>query len=240
MSSRTVSGLTIGNFDGVHLGHLALLKELRARLPNDGKLLVYTFSNHPSHLLSHLTPIPYISTLEHKLKLLKEAGVDNTYVTLFTAQLAKTPFDQFLITLKEKLDFSILGLGEDARFGKNREADPVKVCSLGKQLGFEVIYIPKFKMEDKTVSSGFIRTLIAEGDFSKASHYLGRPYSIYAPLTHGSMSLKELCLPPSRIYKANLDIQGKIYAVDAQIVGSEAKIIGLPPLSAPFAEIIFL
>ena len=235
----TIRGLTIGNFDGVHLGHLALLKELRARLPTDGQLLVYTFSNHPSHILSHLTPIPYICTLEHKLKLLKEAGVDDIYLTAFTAELAKTPFDQFLIDLKEKLDFSLLLLGEDARFGKDREGDPTKVRALGKRLGFEVIYIPKCKMEDQVISSTLIRTSIAQGDFSKASYYLGRPYSIYAPLIHGSMSLKNLCLPPSRIYKANLHTQGKIYAVDAHILRTEAKIEGLPPLSAPFAELIF-
>lgn len=234
-----VRGLTMGNFDGLHLGHQFLLHKLRALLPKDGQLLVYTFSNHPSHILSHLTPIPYICTLEHKLKLLKEAGVDVTYLTHFTQELAKTPFDDFLIQLKEKLSFSLLLLGEDARFGKDREADPTKTRELGKQLGFEVIYISKCQMEDKVISSALIRTAIADGNFSKASSYLGRPYSIYAPLTEGSMSLKGLCLPPTNTYKGTLHSQGQIYTVEAHILRSEAKIVGLPSFSAPFVELMF-
>ena len=68
--------LTIGNFDGMHLGHLSLLQQARSLLPKDGALLVYTFINHPTHVLSHLPPIPFIYTLEHKLKILEENKVD--------------------------------------------------------------------------------------------------------------------------------------------------------------------
>lgn len=232
-------GLTIGNFDGLHLGHLSLLKELRALLPKEGQLLVYTFSNHPSHILSHLSPIAYICTLEHKLKLLREADVDATYLTPFTQELANTPFDDFLLQLKEKLNFSLLLLGEEARFGKNREGNATKTREVGKRLGFEVTYIPKYKVEDEVVSSARIRALIAEGNFSQASRYLGRPYSIYAPLTNGSMVLTGLCLPPTRLYQATLHIQEQLYTVEAHVLRDEAKIVGLPSLSAPFAELSF-
>jgi riboflavin kinase/FMN adenylyltransferase len=232
-------GLTIGNFDGVHLGHRALLNRLRAALPAGGQSVVYTFSNHPSHVLSHLTPIPYICTLEHKLKLLHEAGVDAAVLVPFTLELARTPFDLFLEALKKALDFSVLVLGTDARFGKDREGDPEKTSQLGKTLGFEGIYMPKHKVSDQIVSSALIRTHIAEGNLLKASQCLGRPYSIYAEVHNGSMDLKRLCLPPTGTYRATLHAEGKLFSVDAHVHRHTERLDGLPRLSTPLAELIF-
>lgn len=233
-------GLTIGNFDGVHLGHRALLDRLRAALPQGGQSVVYTFSNHPSHVLSPPAPIPYICTLEHKLKLLREAGVDATVLVPFTLELARTPFDRFLETLKETLDFSVLVLGTDARFGKNREGDPEKTRQLGQTLGFEVIYVPKHSLSDHVVSSALIRTRIAQGELNQATHYLGRPYSIYAGVHNGSMDLKGLCLPPTGTYRATLDIEGKRFNVDAHVHRHTERLDNLPPLSAALAELTFV
>jgi riboflavin kinase/FMN adenylyltransferase len=236
---KAVRGLTIGNFDGVHLGHRALLNQLRTALPQGGQSVVYTFSNHPSHILSHLAPIPYICTLEHKLKLLHAAGVDATVLVPFSLELARTPFDRFLETLKETLDFSVLVLGTDARFGKNREGNPEKTRQLGKTLGFEVIYVPKYMRSDQVVSSALIRTRIAQGDLDQAAHYLGRPYSIYAEVHHGAMSLKGLCLPPTGIYRATLEAENQLFNVDAHVHRHTERIDGLPHLSAALTELTF-
>jgi len=234
---KAMRGLTIGNFDGVHLGHRLLLDQLRAALPQGGQSIVYTFSNHPSYVLSHLTPIPYICTLEHKLKLLREAGADATVLVPFTLELAKIPFDRFLEALKQALDFSILILGTDARFGKDREGDPEKIRLLGKTLGFEVIYVPRDRVDEHAVSSAVIRMHIAQGNLVQAARYLGRPYSIYADVHNGSMNLKRLCLPPTGTYKATLDALGKLFSIDAHVHRHEERIDGLPRLSAPLAEL---
>src|SRR5690242_4073728 len=166
--------LTIGNFDGLHLGHLFLLEQARA-LGNS--LLLYTFTNHPTHVLSHLPPIHFIYTREHKLKILKTLGVDCTILVTFTKELSQTTFDVFLKDLKKNLGFSHLILGEGERFGKDKQGDAAHVRPLAKQLGFEVTYIHK----RDHLSSGHIRTLIAQGAFAEVEKCIGRPYSIYAP-----------------------------------------------------------
>lgn len=237
---KAIRGLTIGNFDGVHLGHRALLDHLRAALPPGGQSLVYTFSNHPSHVLSPLAPIPYICTPEHKLKLLRDAGVDAAVCVPFTLELARTPFDRFLETLKDALDFSILVLGADARFGKNREGDPEKTRQLGRMLGFEVLYLPKYTLSDHAVSSALIRSCIAQGELDQAAHYLGRPYSIYTKVHNGAMSLKGLCLPPTATYRATLEVENTRFNVKAHVHRHTERLDGLPLLSVSLAELTFM
>lgn len=206
-------GLTIGTFDGVHLGHLFLLHYLRSKLPKNIPLVVYTFTNHPTHVLSHLTPIPLIYTIEHKLKILQELGVDYTILSPFTKEVAGTPYDQFLIHLKKIVGFAYLVLGEQASFGKNKEGDKKNVHNLSKQLDFHVEYLPKFQLNDEPLSSGRIRTLIARAEFVEASRCLGRPYSIYAPLRFNKgnyhMSLCQLCLPPTGTYSVQIVMHNK-------------------------------
>ena len=114
------SGLTLGNFDGVHLGHQALLKHLRAQLPSNGKLVVLTFFNHPSHIFSPQSPIPLICPPLQKVKHLKDYGADIVVVLPFTSEFAKTSFEEFIKLLKQRLHFSFLALGAGATFGKNK------------------------------------------------------------------------------------------------------------------------
>jgi riboflavin kinase/FMN adenylyltransferase len=241
-------GLTIGNFDGVHLGHISLLQHMRSLLPKDIPLVVYTFINHPTHVLSHLPPIPFIYTLEHKLKILSENKVDYTVLSTFTKELAETPYNQFLLMLKEKIGFTFLVLGKGARFGKEKEGTEDKIRKCAEQLNFRVEYLPKLQFDHEILSSGHIRTLIAQGEFSQASRCLGRPYSIYAPLLFEKerchMSLYQLCLPPSKTYPVHIIIGEKTYAGRARIDRHAQRIDidfdKMPPIHQTMnAEVIF-
>ena len=217
-----------GTFDGVHLGHLSLIHRLRSLVSEKGLVLVYTFTNHPTYVLSHLPTIPFIYTLEHKCKILQEHNVDYTILSTFTKEFAETPFAQFLTNLKNKFHFSYLILGEGASFGKNREGNKENIQKLSKQLDFQVEYLPKLYIDGEPISSGRIRTLIAEGKFSLVEQCLGRPYSILAPLLldkeHYHLSLDNVCLPPSAIYPVHILIGNTSYEGHAHIDRHSEKI----------------
>jgi riboflavin kinase/FMN adenylyltransferase len=155
-------GLTIGSFDGVHLGHQALLKHLRAKLPPNSILSILTFSNHPSHLFTPHSPTLLISPPLQKVKHFENYGADLVILIPFDAAFAGTSFEKFLRHMKESLGFSYLSLGEGATFGKNKEGNEANVKLLAKEIGFEVDYLPKYLVNGTPVSSGRVRALIAQ------------------------------------------------------------------------------
>ncbi|SRR5581483_5738728 len=221
-------GLTIGSFDGVHLGHQTLLKRLREKLPLNSLLVVYTFTNHPSHLFAPHAPIPLICSPLQKVKLLGDYGADMVIFTPFDQQFAKMPFDKFLELLKQKLCFSHLVLGAGATFGCKRQGKEENVRELATSLNFEVEYLPKTHARKKLISSGLIRTLIQSGAFHEASECLGRPYSLMGHLNveNGCYNFptQGLCLPPDGIYPVRIKTELKSYLGRAQISPRDQKI----------------
>lgn len=217
-------GLTIGSFDGVHLGHQALISHLRSELPSNGILTVFTFSNHPSQNFTPHAPVPLISPPLQKVKYLGEIGVDIVVLIPFTTQFSQTPFDQFLSRLKERLEFSYLALGAGATFGKGKEGNEANVKRLAPELGFKVDYLPKFLLDGIPVSSGRIRTLISQGEFSKAQACLGRPYSLMGHIQDHEMNATNLCLPPEGTYSVSLKIADQIHLGSAEVSPVEQKI----------------
>lgn len=166
----TPLALTIGNFDGLHLGHQYLLKEVKKR----GSCVVVTFSNHSSEILSSKSSLKILFSLEKKLLYLEKYGVDYTIVFPFTQQLAQTSYDQFLKQLREKVPFSSLVLGEGSRIGKDGKGDKMHIQQLANQLKFEAIYLPKLEEGLIPISSKRIRQLIEEGDRIQVEKILGR------------------------------------------------------------------
>ncbi len=217
-------GLTIGNFDGVHLGHQALLKALRSELPPDGMLITFTFSNHPSQYFTPNTPVSLISPPLQKVKCLGDYGVEMVILIPFTEEFSLTPFDSFLSYLKERLNFTHLTLGKGATFGKGREGNEKNVRQLSHPLGFSVDYLPKFLIDGIPVSSGRIRTLISTADFSNAQICMGRPYSLVGHIQNASMDAIDLCLPPTGIYPIRLKIAEQMHLGFAEIAPKEQKI----------------
>jgi len=210
--------LTIGNFDGVHLGHQTILKTLRQKA-GEGTIGVVTFSNHPSHVLANREPVPQIFFPELKFEFLKQFGVNVVYLLEFTKELASQNYDIFLKNLKSAFPFDMLILGEGATLGKKREGTPEKIKAVGDSLAFSTIYLAKQTAQDKEISSGTIRILIQQGVIKEASSLLGHPYILEGSISSsGELTLPSgLCLPPDGKYPIVLDEIQTILTIENQI-----------------------
>lgn len=222
--------LTIGNFDGVHLGHQTVLTHLTASAKSHhASSAVLTFSNHPSTILRPTHPTPLLCTTSHKLKLLEKLGVDLTIVIPFTQHFSEQTAEAFLRSLKSLLPFNFLILGSDAHLGKNREGNQHTVTELSRSLGFHVAYIPDCYHAGQRISSSLIRHHIQKGDFSQAALLLDRPYSIYGQVDKGhgkgatlgfptaNLSVENLCLPPFGVYVVKVLMDGKEFPAVANL-----------------------
>lgn len=248
-SQNQPCGLTIGSFDGVHLGHQALLKRLRSKLPSNGVLTVFTFSNHPSHLFTPESPIQLICPPLQKVKHLVDLGVEIIFLIPFTTEFAKTPFENFLKLMKQRLQFSQLLLGSGATFGKNREGKESNVAKLAESLHFECEYMQKYLVNGTPVSSGRIRTLISQANFSEIQDCLGRPYSLMGRILekdgHNELHFPGICLPPSGHYPIRLRTHSQTLQGTAHLNQKHSTLrLDIPkdgaPLTGNDAECIFL
>lgn len=166
--------LTIGNFDGVHLGHQYLLTELKKH----GTPVVVTFSNHPLEVLRPHDAPPCIISLEDKLDLLRQMGIAATFVLPFTQELAQTPYDRFIDNLQRAIPFSTLVGGEDIRVGYRGEGDATRIQALSKKMRFEAIFLSKITINGEIVSSRQIRKLIQNQQLDQARKWLGHSKGI--------------------------------------------------------------
>lgn len=196
--------LTIGNFDGVHRGHLAVLQAAKSFANKEGQIVVITFSNHPSEVLRpEEPPIARLCTPSQKILLLDSLGV-HTLITLpFTRWLAQHSAASFIEHIREFIPFTHLVLGHDATLGKDRQGRPATMKALGVQWGFEVHYLEEFRYEGHPISSTKIRELVQQGNFDMVEQLLGRPFSIYSTVIAGEGKGKLLGFPT-----ANLDVSG--------------------------------
>jgi len=207
--------LTIGVYDGVHLGHQQIFKELHKYTRKGGTRVILTFSDHPSSLLHPDHPVPLLTTLEHRLHLLESYGFDLAIVLPFNQNLSNLPYDVFIHTLYDKLPFNHLVLGTDARLGKNQEGSPKAIQELSKKLNFDVKYLTKETYHKEPISSGRIRKFLNQGNLKKVKKMLGRPYSIYTPFVQPiqeneeqyrlDLQFENLCLLPSAVYAVDIE-----------------------------------
>ena len=216
--------LTIGSFDGVHLGHQAVLKHL-AQTAKEKKTTsaVLTFSNHPSTVLRPHHPTPLLCTKEHKVLLLDQASIDLSIILPFTKELSEQSAEQFLQRVREFLPFQTLILGSDAHIGKNREGDRSTVTALSTTLGFSLEYYPDHKKDGERISSRRIREYIQQGELKQAKALLGRAYSIFGAVLKGNgrgaplgfptanININNLCLPPLGVYAVTLFENGTAF-----------------------------
>jgi riboflavin kinase/FMN adenylyltransferase len=174
---------TIGNFDGVHLGHQAVIDEVIARARFlGGQSLAITFDPHPARVLRPQQPQPLITPLQRKLELLAETGIDATLVLPFTEALGhKSARDFASQVLVCTLHVTEVHEGANFRFGHHAEAGvsgPTGLQALGRELGFSVTVYGPHSVRGAAVSSSRIRALIATGDVSHARALLGRPFAV--------------------------------------------------------------
>lgn len=162
------TALTIGTFDGVHLGHRTLLKRLRECGSHS---TVLTFTNHPLEILSPPHVPVLLTSLPEKLSLLEECGVDTVIAIPFTQELAALSYEAFIAQFR--LTHLILGAGD--AFGKNREGSPANLIRLSKEKGFSVEFLDKVLLDGQPISSRRIRAALSSNDFETAARLLGRP-----------------------------------------------------------------
>ena len=208
-SSDTKSILTIGTFDGVHIGHQKIIKSLVKKAHNK-KLLanVLTFFPHPRMVLQKNSQIKLIDTLAEKETFLKELGVDTLIIHPFSKEFSKLSALEFTRDiLVSQLKIAELFIGYDHRFGKNREATVVDLTALGKTYDFKVNIIPAQDVSTITVSSTKIRVAILDGDFIKVVDFLGRFFQLSGIVTKGQSLGRTINFPTANLL---IDSQHKI------------------------------
>ncbi len=172
--------LTIGNFDGVHLGHQALFKKVvELARPRGGDAVAVTFEPHPLKVLRPDNPPKLISTLEQKIELIEKAGMDHLLCLPFTKELANTSADDFVYQVFYKtLGIEDLVIGYDYALGRGRQGDCEFLRKKGRELGFNVHVVQPVVVDGMVVSSTKVRELVAAGEMRKVAKLLNRYYQI--------------------------------------------------------------
>ncbi|MBP7866069.1 MAG: bifunctional riboflavin kinase/FMN adenylyltransferase [Acidobacteria bacterium] len=193
--------VTIGIFDGVHLGHRALLEAVRgAASRHGGASVVLTFDRHPLRLFAPKKAPPALQAPDENLALIAASGVDGAVVLPFDEALAGTSAGTFLSdVLGEALGVRAVVLGEKFRFGKGGAGDLALVRETGVRLGWETVVLPKVSVGGHVVSSTRIRTLIAGGKLEEAARMLGRPYAVTGVVEPGLHLGRSLGFPTANL-----------------------------------------
>lgn len=214
--------LTIGTFDGVHIGHKKIIRNLVSKAKKEDLCaLVLTFFPHPRMVLQKDTQLKMIDTLEEKSKLLETLGVEFLIVQPFTLEFSRmTAIEYTRDILVNGLGISKLIIGYDHRFGRNREATVKDLIQFGLDYNFTVEEIPVQDIEFIAVSSTKIRNAIISGDIKKANRYLGRPFLLSGTVVKGDKIGRKMGYPTANInikeeYK--LKPQNGVYLVQSHL-----------------------
>lgn len=193
--------VTIGNFDGLHRGHQAMLARLREEAVKRGlPSCVLTFEPHPREFFSPAQAPARLSSLREKSELIRAAGIDRLHVCRFDQGFSSLSPTEFI----ERVLISTLGtrwllVGDDFRFGAKRAGDFSLLKEAGAQFGFEAEFLPTINIENKRASSTAVREALAAGDMQHAYELLGRPYSISGHVMHGDKLGRKIGFPTANI-----------------------------------------
>jgi riboflavin kinase/FMN adenylyltransferase len=200
--------VVVGVFDGLHLGHDYLLRELRrVASDRDARPAVITFDHHPDEILKGAAP-PLLCDPEERLQRLDAAGVEVTVIEVFDRPLRETPYDVWVKGIADRVDLAGFLMTPESAFGYERGGNPATVGDLGRSLGYEVVVTPQFTLDGEPVRSSDIRSAIAAGDLDRAGRLLGRPVSVVGTTARTASDRTELAfalpvaLPPSGRYEA--------------------------------------
>lgn len=179
--------LAIGMFDGVHLGHSAVIEAaVQSARRSGGVAAVLTFSPHPSVLFRPDNPTPLIMELATKVAMLGELGVESVIVEPFTTDYARIEAEDFLPHLRQQLpQLSAIYVGENWRFGRGRRGDVALLIAEGRRLGLSVFSAPRVSFDGEPISSTRIRGLLASGEIVAANALLGHTYAAKGVVTRG-------------------------------------------------------
>lgn len=227
LQNTSPSVITIGVFDGVHIGHREIMRVVREHAANIGaRAVVVTFDRNPEELINPNHVSPHITTLRRKIELLENQGMDLALVLPVTKNLLEmSPEDFVSIILLQKLGAVQLIVGRDFAFGKGRSGNTALLRQLGRRMGFTVTAIPPVSVEGILVSSTTIRQMLLKGDISTANRLLGYPFVLEGTVVPGKgigMSFgfptanilppPQIIIPASGVYRASVVLEGQTYA----------------------------
>lgn len=212
-SSKKGTVVTIGTFDGVHLGHRKIIDRLNESARANGwESCVLTFFPHPRMVLQKDTDIQLINTINERAQLLNSLGLDHLVIHPFTIDFSRYHAEDFVEEiLVNSLNAKKVIIGYDHRFGRNRNANIEDLKKFGDKYDFEVEEISKQELEDVAISSTKIRKALLHGDISQANDYLGAPFSISGTVIHGKKIGKTIGYPT-----ANLQVEEKYKLIPAK------------------------
>lgn len=179
--------VAIGNFDGVHLGHRALLARVRDYARENGLAsAVLTFDPHPTVVVAPDRVPLMLTSLPERLRLLRETGIDRVEVLAFNKEVSDlTPRGFVSQTLVDRLDARAVFVGENFRFGARKQGSTAVLEALGNEFGFVSQFLPPVRFRGEIVSSSAIRCHLSEGRINRANHLLGRPFALIGPVVSG-------------------------------------------------------
>lgn len=207
----TPCNLAIGNFDGVHRGHQALLTAMREDAHRHGRQAgVLTFDPHPAALLRPDRVHSYLTTMPERLEVFAELALDFAVVYPFSLETAHMPAAAFIAQVQQAVQMAALWVGPDFALGRNREGDVATLRAIGQDRGYQVHTIEPQLLEGEEVRSGRIRSYLLEGDVQAAGRQLGRPYQVSGQVAMGAQRGRllgfptaNLAVPEGRLLPAN-------------------------------------
>ena len=217
--------VTIGTFDGVHLGHREVISELkRYSALSGGESVVFTFEPHPRIVIApQEDSLRLLSTKSEKIRLMEKIGIDHLVIYPFTKAFSKLTYDEFVANILVKgMNISCLVVGYDHRFGQGRQGDFNSLEMLSKSLNFKVEQLSQLVVDNKVVSSTKIRQALEEGNIPKANHFLGYHYTLSGKVIEGNQLGRKIGFPTANIdtYDRHKLVPGDgVYAVMIETLG---------------------
>ena len=208
---------TIGNFDGVHKGHAALIREaLEIAREKELNFLLITFNPHPREILKGENEHSPLTSRDEKARLLRELGVKNILELPFTREIAALSAEEFVVSKLLPLNLRHLVMGHDFSLGKNRQGSRLVLDSLGQKYGFATTQIPALEIDGQIASSTRLRSLIKDGEMTKAAHILGRFFSISGNVARGYARGRTIGYPTANLENVTTLVPKRgVYAVFA-------------------------
>lgn len=216
--------VTIGVFDGVHRAHQKIVRRVvrKARARGQSSVLI-TFYPHPANILNPSKKVPQLISLDHRLRLLKELGLDCVIVLRFTKKLSRMAPPAFIVKVLGKLHASEVVVGSNFFFGRGKNGSLDDLERFSREYGYKVSRINILKIAGKAVSSTWIRSLILRGELKKASKFLLRPVSVLGTVVKGRKKGRIIgyptanidphheAVPPSGVYAVKIKLKTKTY-----------------------------
>lgn len=226
MTAKKGAIVTVGTFDGVHLGHRRVLEEIARRAKASGhQSVLITFEPHPLEVVNPAAAPPLLTLADERREILAQSDLDLLVFYEFTRETSQLAPDQFIRRLTARFDVRELVIGHDHGFGRGRSGDETTLRDLGKELGFVVDAVEPVSVGGRAVSSTLVRRAVAGGDLATAASLLGRRYSVTATVVPGASRGRDLgyrtinlAIPDRR----KLFPPDGVYAVAAEWAGGSA------------------